>query len=281
MITGGLPVIQYSNNQDPCKNKAGHALASTAESFVEQSRGCLRLARLLTIFAITQEIDVSKYAHSLGVKQGSDGGWSDVEETIWCIAAVNQSARGRSQMLDKAWSWLSNVQHKDGGWGLSDRDGSRIITTSLLLTLQPKLANNQALRWISGEWQKDLSAEIKLTYKGGFTLMALAAHRYSFDAGQLVDDTFAYLSREQNDDGGFGPWKNHPIGSDPWSTGITLVGLTSWPEKVDREVVQKSVDWLCRNQLDSGLWRYHFIDEGSAYAYWGLTSAIDYLESAN
>ncbi|HHY95716.1 MAG TPA: terpene cyclase/mutase family protein [Firmicutes bacterium] len=170
------------------------------------------------------------------------------------------------------------MQHSDGGWGLSGRDDSRIPTTSLAVTLLPSLANQAAMRWLIQEWERDLRSKVKLTYKGGFLLMALAAHRDLLPAPQLVEQTIEYLAAEQNLDGGFGPWRGHPIGSDPWSTGITLVGLTSWPEAVDARLIQRAVSWLCDTQLESGLWAYHFIDEGSAYAYWGLSRAVEYLE---
>jgi hypothetical protein len=75
------------------------------------------------------------------------------------------------------------------------------------------------------------------------------------------------------------PAENHPIGSDPWSTAICLVGLCSYPKLVSRQVIQRAVGWLCRTQLPSGLWPCHFIDEGSAYAYWGLREAIRVLEA--
>lgn len=212
--------------------------------------------------------------------QLNDGGWSDVEETIWCSELLARSGPMYKVHESRAITWLRAMQHADGGWGLSDRDASRIPTTGLALTLLPGLANERAIRWLTMEWQKDLDSEVKLTYKGGFALMALARCRDPIRDEDLVDGTLAYLQAEQNDDGGFGPWRNHPIGSDPWSTGITLAGLTSWPDKVDRRVIERAVEWLCATQLDSGLWPYHFIDEGSAYAYWGLTRAVEYLEKA-
>ena len=103
---------------------------------------------------------------------------------------------------------------------------------------------------------------------------AMFEHRFEAAPAERV---IAELAPFQNDDGGFGPWKNHPVGSDPWSTGIVLLGLLSYPGLVKKEVIERAVSWLDENQLPNGLWAYHYIEEGSAYAYWGLVEALKYL----
>lgn len=273
MIMAGMPYPSLSNIASHIS--AGRSLVDCLFSYVHKKKNLCRTGRLAFITGKKgNEIIIA----DLEQTQLSDGGWSDVEETIWCISAL-EKYESENLCTKRAKEWLIKQQHIDGGWGLSERDASRIPTTGLLLYLLPELANDKALNWISNEWRKDLAADVKLTYKGGFTLMALAKHRGRFQDNELVNNTFDYLKNEQNDDGGFGPWKNHPIGSDPWSTGITLVGLTSWPEYADKEVIERAVQWLCDTQLESGLWAYHFIDEGSAYAYWGLKEAAKYLEN--
>jgi hypothetical protein len=164
-----------------------------------------------------------------------------------------------------------------GGWGNSLRDHPRIPVTGLVLhLLGARVGSAGDWELLNELWAKDLEAEVALTYKGGFHLMASAtAPQPSQD---LVQRTLMHLGREQNGDGGFGPWRTHPIGSDPWSTGICLVGVCSFPDLADGEMVERAVEWLCSTQLPSGYWPYHFIDEGSAYAYWGLTEAIRFLE---
>ena len=112
---------------------------------------------------------------------------------------------------------------------------------------------------------------------GGFFLLGLSASNVTIDDCPLIKDTYSFLHDEQNEDGGFGPWKDHPIGSDPWSTGIVLLGLLSYPGLVKREIIERSINWLAENQLPNGLWPYHYIEEGSAYAYWGLVEALKFL----
>ena len=111
--------------------------------------------------------------------------------------------------------------------------------------------------------------------------MGLSASKVLSRDCPLINETYSFLASEQNDDGGFGPWKDHPIGSDPWSTGIVLVGLLSYPELVKKEVIEKAVNWLAETQLPNGLWPYHYIEEGSAYAFWGLVEALKYLAKEN
>lgn len=263
--------------------KAYITLLNSAYQLNKRKVSIKRTARILNIlseacFAFEGYFPEHEIIQQIAFHQKSDGGWSDTEETIWCTKLLTLKRDGFEPQINSALGWLQLMQHTDGGWGLTVRDESRIPTTCLSLTLLPEIANDRAIQWVEGEWQKDLYSEVKLTYKGGFILMALANHQVSAHANRLIDRTIDYLNNEQNEDGGYGPWKNHPIGSDPWSTGITLAGLSSWPDKVPSQVIERSVEWLCNNQLDSGLWAYHFIDEGSAYAYWGLIKAIEYLE---
>lgn len=108
--------------------------------------------------------------------------------------------------------------------------------------------------------------------------MAFAATKAQPKDESLIPETVEYLMSEQNDDDGFAPWKGHPVGSEPWSTGIDLLGLTAFPDMVKPEVVESTLDWLRRNQLPNGLWPCHYIEEGSAYCYWGAVEAMKYLK---
>ncbi len=257
-------------------NKARSALLESAQGL--QIRGCqsLRIARIRCL--LDTHNDASCYNFDcLITAQQSDGGWSDVEETVWCTKLLGSCGKTHIDHYNKGMGWLTSMQHSIGGWGLTSRDMPRIPITSLVLTLMPQLATEPAFSWLENQWMKDFNVDVRLTYKGGFTLIAFGRNSIQPQNPYLIKQTLNYLANEQNDDGGFGPWKNHPIGSDPWSTGVILVGLTSYPDLVDKVVVERAVEWLYNNQLPSGYWRYHFIDEGSAYAYWGLTEALKYL----
>lgn len=209
--------------------------------------------------------------------QNNDGGWTDNEETLWCLAFLKQSGCVDGEFFNKGLKWLHTQRHHDGGWGRTQRDTPRLIITGLIMHLLPELCDQKAVNWLKNEWQNDLQGDTPLTYKGAFFLMGLAGSKVPLESCSLIGETYSYLAREQNDNGGFGPWKDHPIGSDPWSTGIVLLGLLSYPELVKREVIEKAVNWLAETQLPNGLWAYHYIEEGSSYAYWGLVEALKYL----
>jgi len=207
----------------------------------------------------------------------SDGGWIDVEETLFAVKILSLVNSSFATKIRKGTEWLLSQRNSDGGWGKTNRDISRIPVTGLLLHLLPELSDERAVNWLKEEWRKDFEGPTRLTYKGAFFLLGLSASGVSVDDCSLVQDTYFFLHNEQNDDGGFGPWKDHPIGSDPWSTGIVLLGLLSYQDLVKKDVIEGAVNWLVENQLPNGLWAYHYIEEGSAYAYWGLVEALKYL----
>lgn len=262
-------------------NKTVPSLTKHLESGLDKNLELIRIARIGTCLLLTgghqNNPVIVKSANSiLGVQQ-KDGGWIDAEETIWCLAFFERLGWATKKCFESGLTWLKSQRHHGGGWGLTARDISRIPVTGLLLYLLPELSDPKAVSWLANEWKKDFEGNTKLTYKGAFFLLGLSACGVSLDDCSLIKDTYSFLHDEQNEDGGFGPWKDHPIGSDPWSTGIVLLGLLSSPDLVKREVIERAINWLAKNQLPNGLWAYHYIEEGSAYAYWGLVQALKYL----
>ena len=218
-------------------------------------------------------------ADSIAKRQQADGGWRDIEETVLATKYLSLfRSNGFAISIDRAEKFLLLNRNMDGAWGRSQRDISRIPITALLLNFMPKLREDQSGQWMKTAWQKDMSAETSLTYKGAFFLLAREAYRENF-AEELALDTCTYLCREQNVDGGFGPWKNHPIGSDPWSTGVVLWGLSKWIDRVDPAVIERALHWLEVTQLPSGYWPYHYLDEGTSYALIGAVSAMRAMAS--
>lgn len=213
-------------------------------------------------------------------RQNKDGGWHDVFETATVSYLIRDHLYLESN-YKKAIKWLKGQKSGNPAWGYTKRDISRIPVTGLVLTLLPELADQASLTWLENEWRKDLNGETTLTYKGAFTLMAFASTDYKPQDTSLITDTIQYLASEQNDDGGFAPWKNHPVNSEPWSTGIVLIGLLAFPDLVNPEIIEKTLDWLAENQLPNGLWPCHYLEEGSSYCYWAAVEAIKFLEMIN
>lgn len=207
--------------------------------------------------------------------QKSDGGYIDPLETA--LSAFTAKMALNKNCYKSACNWL--LENKAfAAWGNSIRDIDRIPVTGQILTLLPELASQSTLNWMNEEWENDLSSNAPLTYKGAFVLKAIRCTGGA--STNLVKDTIKFLVEQQNVDGGFGPWKDHPIGSEPWSTGIALIGLSAWSHLVGHEVLVKALDWLGSNQLPNGLWPCHYIEEGSAYCYWGAVEALKALNKA-
>lgn len=270
-----------TNYVSPLLHKAVPSLIRSLESLLDKNNEPLRIARVGTCLLLSggdrNNHIILKSESRLFITQQEDGGWIDTEETIWSLAFLKQLGHGNEEYFHRGLIWLHNQRHGKGGWGRSKRDIPRIPVTGLLLRLLPQLSDQRAVNWLKNEWRNDLQGDTPVTYKGGFFLMGLAGSKVPVESCALIRETCSYITKEQNNDGGFGPWKDHPIGSDPWSTGIVLLGLLSYPELVKREVIEKVVNWLAEKQLPNGLWPYHYIDEGSAYAFWGLVEALKYL----
>ena len=160
-----------------------------------------------------------------------------------------------------------------GAWGKTERDQPRIPITGLVSAVLPEVIELAALDWLAGEWKHDLESSVQLTYKGAFFLLG-QRHPAAQDKDNLVERTIALLCSEQEDGGGFGPWKGHPVGSDPWSTGIALWGLSGFESRVPVQTFKKGLSWLQSRQIDDGMWPYHYLDDGTAMALIGAASAL-------
>jgi hypothetical protein len=269
----GRENIDISASLGALRGFVGHSLDRSLEP--------LRLARVMTAMLFVATAPnvrlLGKSAEYLRGAQLSDGGWSDPEETAWASAVISEMAGGNNEAVVRANGWLNSIRHPGGGWGRHPRDMARIPTTALVLTLLPVVALPGDIAWVRNEWRRDLSGTVKLSYKGAFYLLSEAVGEHA--DGALLANTVNHLEQDQNDDGGFGPWKDHPIGSDPWSTGVVLWGLSKWIDKVNPEVIEKALRWLEKTQLPSGYWPYHYLDEGTSYALIGAAAAIKALEN--
>lgn len=241
---------------------ARRALEASASGMSERLDDCIRIARLSVLAGIASS-DVVGLIES---RQQDDGGWIDVDETLWCVTALPE----RSSARERGLQWLGRERHPSGGWGRSARDASRIPSTSLVLRLQPRIGSPEDWQMLEDSWARDMSSDLKLTYKAAMYLMCQPGNpKRNRD---LERQTLSFLSANVNPDGGFGPWRNHPIGSDAWSSGFCLVGLAAIAPK--NPMLDSVAAWLCSSQLETGYWPYHYLDEGAAYAFWGLSEAL-------
>jgi hypothetical protein len=212
------------------------------------------------------------------LEQKGDGGWLGVVDTMWCTAFL-ETYQDYSHAVESALEWLNEHRHDDGSWGRTKRDIGRIPITALMLYLLPRLSSKLSLEWLEKKWIQERKIDPKLTYKAAFTLMAFKESNYhSFDQ-QLVSETKRWLVSQQGDNFGWGPCKGHPVGSTPYCTGIALIGLLQYPDDIDFQIFLNALKWLTQNQLTSGLWADHYIEEGSSWALFAFAKAMAYLNA--
>jgi len=255
------------------------ALADFVLHFSSKTTDQVRVARSLYALSLSGvDVNCNRFRIPLNnvlKGQRADGGWCDTEETAWCAALMRYKYEPEYPIVRSATDWLKSVRRATGGWSRHCRDGARIPTTGLISALLPDIIEPSDIVWLTGEWRRDFEGPVRLSYKAGFVLLAMPEG----NADALVEKTVEHLFKDQNEDGGFGPWRNHPIGSDPWSTGVVLWGLSRWISMVDKAVVHKAVSWLERTQLPSGYWPYHYLDDGTSLALIGIVSAMKALAS--
>jgi len=217
-------------------------------------------------------------ASYLITNQKSDGGWADTEETLWCLGYLATLGDRYEYQLSRGKDWLFKVRLPCGAWGKNERDQPRIPVTTLATVLTPEIIDTSTMAWLTNEWESDLTGSVQLTYKGAFFLLS-TRHPIFSDTDELISRTLNYLLKEQEENGGYGPWKGHPLGSDPWSTGVVLWGLSQFQSRLPSEIVDKALSWFQSNQLPNGLWPYHYLDDGASMALIGISSVLhNYLE---
>lgn len=257
------------------------SLSQVAKEFLRKRIELTRICRVAVLLKKSGVNPNTILYHELAEKcidlQRDDGGWTDVVETLWCTALLN-SFDEFSDHVKSGLKWLRDQRHNDGGWGKSIRDPARIPVTGLLLYLLPQLSSDKDLKWLENKWYQEQEFEPCLTYKAAFTLMAFSQNNYHPENQDLISKTVCWLSSQQNDDGGWGPWRDHPVGSDPWCTGIDMVGLLQHPDEIPQKVSWKASKWLREKQLPNGLWPYHYIEEGSTWALYALVMGYSLLK---
>lgn len=207
-------------------------------------------------------------------EQHPDGGWVATVDTMWnafFLKTLDQT--GFSSPIKKALDFIRAQKNNQGLWGRSQRDMSRIPVIGILFYLFPELADNTSLPLLEKLWIYEKNS---LTYKAGYTLMAFSRCEYQPENKELIPETITWLLENQEDDGGFLPWKEHPVDSDVYCTSIALLGLSQYPQLVPRETFDRAFKWLLDNRLDNGIWKYHEIEDGAS---WGLYTLSQLLEN--
>ena len=247
-------------------------LLGTLESFVSRKQmDVYRIAEvgsclLLSGFSAAS-LFFSEAERIISKNQRGDGGWTDVEESMWCLLFLKHVGHDlNSSPMIRGYEWLRANRNPSGGWGKNSRDFPRIPLTSLMIIFHPEIVGFDDVRWLVQKVNEDLSEAFFLTYKVSMPLYALAQERYSpIVSKDQTDQWIERLSSQQNPDGGFAPWKGHPSGSDIVSSGYALLAFGNYGGN------RACLDWILKNQFKSGIWPYHYIEHGVCVGVLALT----------
>jgi len=197
-------------------------------------------------------------------EQHADGGWVGPDDTMWNILFLKLLGRESSATYTHGIDFLTNNTQQSLGWGRSLRDIPRIPVTGRILYFLPELNVHGFIKGLLDLWSQERNS---LTYKAAFVLMACKRNALMYSE-HIVKDAVTWLLDQQNDDGGFGPWKNHPAGSDVYCTAVALLGIVQYLP--NDPAVDKALSWMADKQLEIGLWGYHQIEDGAAWGWYAL-----------
>lgn len=233
-----------------------------------------KTAAILLLSGISQNSIPQQVVERCLNEQKQDGGWVSIVDTMWNVFFLKELNKGKyARNIDLGLDFLRSQRNEEGLWGRSCRDISRIPVSGILLYLLPELADQKRLHLLEQLWQSEKNS---LTYKAAYTLMAFKRNGYNpVDMG-LIYNTVQWLIQNQKEDGGYSPWKNHPVDSDVYCTGVASIGMMQYPDMVDPQVFQGTFEWLTKNQLNSGIWKFHEIEDGAS---WGLFALVEILKS--
>ena len=260
------------------------ALIQTISDFLDRR---LPLRRIVLVASILQDCSIKlptdgRLARRLLSEQRKDGGWIDCEDTAWALFYLNEKRFENN--VRTGMRWLERERNAKKGWGFCKRDHPCIPITAQILYLLPAInSHREAAKWLEKEWKKDIDSSTKLNYKAAWYLLAYARlfEKMSLSK-ELFYRTVMYLIKEQRSDGSWGPWRKHPAPSDCYSTGICMTALAqSYRISGDNEiykVLNKSIHWIKDKQLKNGLFPTHYIEEGSAWIFWGWSKTVSLIE---
>ena len=207
-------------------------------------------------------------------EQDSDGGWVGIVDTMWNVFFLKKVDENQYQEnIVIGLQYLQTQKNKYGLWGRSARDISRIPVTGTMFYLLPELTDGTVLLMLEDLW---LSEKNSLTYKAAYTLMAFNKNTYMCRDEKLIPETISWLAENQKENGGFSPWKDHPVDADVFCTSIAVLGLLQYKELVAKDIFIKAFNWLQHNQLSNGIWKYHEIEDGAS---WGLFAMAELLRN--
>jgi prenyltransferase/squalene oxidase-like repeat protein len=247
----------------------------------------LPLRRIVLVASILRNCNVTlpfhkKLTNRILSEQKKDGGWIDCEDTAWCLGYLGDLEEFENEAV-RGCSWLEKEQSKNKGWGFCARDNPCIpITAQIIYFLPQSPTFSEPSKWLEEQWRRDLKTAINLNYKGAWYLLAFSSlHESANLSFHVFRESVDYLIKEQRDNGSWGPWKNHPAPEECFITGISMAALAlSYSISKDKKILptlKKGLEWIREMQLKNGLFPTHYIEEGSAWIFFGWSKSMTVL----
>lgn len=257
-------------------NRATLSLLNMTNEMFRKKIEISRITKTSTLLLLSglapTAIDIN-IVHACINSQNADGGFVGNTDTIW-NAKMLEFFPHYHEELNAALRWLQEDNSAEGGFGRSKRDMHRIPVTGLALYLLPNVANEKHLTWLEKTW---LAEKNSLTYKAAYTLLAFKKTKHNPINFDIITETSSWLASQQEEDGGFAPWRKHPVGSNIYCTAVATIALLEIDEILYGNNIIKAYEFMKNTQLKSGIWPYHEIEDGSSWGLLALTKCENIL----
>ena len=215
-----------------------------------------------TAFAIWGLIDAGWGTGSQVIRTGvmylrntqlENGSWNNnTAHTIFALVAL-AAAETDPEVRFKGLRWLKKAQNPTGAWGKKERSPDNVLYTAAVLAGFRRLGFKQNFEPISkgADW---LAAGIN--YDSGWALQRGTQSDIFVTSWVIqglepvydIDAQIAWLKQLQNDDGGFGRYKNSP--SDPEITAIAIMALAAGNDPLNTRRV--AINYLTTLRQEDG-----------------------------
>jgi len=241
---------------------------------IENSR-IIKTACLTLLSGVSPSCISSEIVRCSVESQREDGGYIGNSDTMFNALFLSHYPEHYSK-VEKALSWIQGNSTKNGGWGRTQRDMPRIPVTGLLLYFCPSLAMPKHLQWLEKTWTSEQNS---LTYKAAYALAAFEKKRYEPQDKSIIANTVDWLISQQEINGGFAPWKGHPVGANILYTSVATLGLLAYGKNMLENQILRAYRYMRDTQLSSGIWAYHEIEDGTSWGLYAMTRIEEFFNS--
>ena len=189
--------------------------------------------------------------------QKLDGSWNgNAAHTIFAIIALKRAEVVEYwQAQFNGLKWLEETQREGGSWGREIRQpGNPLYTAAVLAGLRQLDFDREselvtkAADWLAGRINFDGGWSIEPGIRSRSSVLVTSWVLQGLSIAYNTDEQFAWLKQMQNDDGGFGKWKDAP--SDPEITAYAVLALVIGEDPLNAD--QVALRYLREVQQEDG-----------------------------